>query len=320
MNRISKLFIAAVFILGISSPAAAQDSPLRLGIIGTDSSHSVEFTRILNDSQAKDHVSGALVVAAYRGGNPNLTLSRDRIEGFTHTLQTRWKLPFVSHITDLCSKVDGLLLLSVDAGSRLKELREAAACNKPIFIDKPLADTLPHAIAIAAFLKEHHVRWFSTSALRFGHQTSIGKIMGADVWGPGALGDAPALDLAWYGIHSIEALYSFMGPGVATVTRVHTSDSDLITATWSDGRIGTLRLIRPDSIFGATLFGRDRSVTQTLEVDYGPLLSAIVHFMNTGQPPVSNKETLEIFQFMDAAQRSADQRGVPIRLTNRQQY
>ena len=48
----------------------ANPANLRLGIIGTDSTHAVEFTRILNDESAPDHVMGARIVAAYRGGNP----------------------------------------------------------------------------------------------------------------------------------------------------------------------------------------------------------------------------------------------------------
>jgi len=37
-------------------------------------------------------------------------------------------------------------------------------------------------------------------------------------------------------------------------------------------------------------------------------------FFETGQPPVPNRETLEIFAFMDAAQRSKDEGGKPMRL------
>ena len=43
---------------------------LRLGIIGTDTSHATAFTKILNDSAAPDHVPGARVIAAYKGANP----------------------------------------------------------------------------------------------------------------------------------------------------------------------------------------------------------------------------------------------------------
>ena len=42
--------------------------------------------------------------------------------------------------------------------------------------------------------------------------------------------------------------------------------------------------------------------------------SEIVKFFQTGKPPVSNAETLEIFAMMDAAQRSKEAGGKPMRL------
>jgi hypothetical protein len=40
----------------------------------------------------------------------------------------------------------------------------------------------------------------------------------------------------------------------------------------------------------------------------------IVRFFQTGKPPVPNEETIEIFEFMDAAQRSKEAGGQPMRL------
>ena len=45
---------------------------IRLGIIGTDTSHTPQFTRILNDDHDPEHVPGARVVAAYKGGSPDI--------------------------------------------------------------------------------------------------------------------------------------------------------------------------------------------------------------------------------------------------------
>ena len=47
---------------------------------------------------------------------------------------------------------------------------------------------------------------------------------------------------------------------------------------------------------------------------YVPLLKQIVRFFQTGTPPVSNAETLEIFAFLDAAQRSKEGGGKPVKL------
>lgn len=310
MNRIVLVPLFALITLALHAQT------LRLGVIGTDSSHAVEFTRILNDGSANDHVAGANVVAAWRGGNPNKALSRDRIAKFSQQLQEAWSIPFVPRIGDLCSKVDGLLLLSVDANLRSKELQEAAACGKPIFIDKPFAATYLDAKVLARYLDARHIAWFSASSLRFGHEQYRGNVVAVDVWGPGELGSDNALDLSWYGIHSIEALYSFLGRGVTSVSRIHTKDTDLLTAVWKDGRVGTLRLIRPNAPFGAMLFSSDGTPqsVERLQAGYSPLLQQIVRFMQTGKSPVPSDETLEIFAFMTAAQKSMQQHGVPISL------
>jgi len=47
---------------------------------------------------------------------------------------------------------------------------------------------------------------------------------------------------------------------------------------------------------------------------YRPLVLEIVKFFQTRRPPVPNEETLEIFAFMDAAQRSKEAGGRPVRL------
>ncbi len=297
--------------------AQAQNSELRLGIIGTDSTHALEFTRILDDAGAIDHVPGARVVAAFRGGNPSIALSRDRIEAISAELQQRWKIPLVIRISDLCPKVDGLLLLSVNAGSRRREFEQAAACGKPIFVDKPLAASLPAAESLAAYAAAHDIRWFSASAMRFVVPTIMpGKARGVDVWGPGALGTDGPLDLSWYGIHSIAILYALLGPGAKSVTRLHTANSDVLTAVWHNGRVGVVHLFRPDFPFGATVFldNKSSSTFNNLPINYAPLLEAILGFMRGGAPPVSAAETLEIFSFMDAAQRSMQHGGIPVRL------
>ncbi len=47
---------------------------------------------------------------------------------------------------------------------------------------------------------------------------------------------------------------------------------------------------------------------------YAPLLREVLQFFKTGKPPVANDETLEIFAFMDAAQRSKEAGGKPTKL------
>ena len=47
---------------------------------------------------------------------------------------------------------------------------------------------------------------------------------------------------------------------------------------------------------------------------YTPLIKDFVKFFESRVPPVSNDETLELFAFLDAAQRSKEAGGRPMRL------
>ena len=309
------------FALLLAFTVTAAPADLRLGFIGTDTSHVTAFTKLLNDSSAPDHVPGARIVAAYKGGSPDLEESRGRIERFTNELRDKWQIKIVDSIEELAQQVDGILLTSVDGRVHLAQARIAIAAHKPLFIDKPLAATLEDAREIARLAKQAGVPWFSSSSLRFGEvgRLRASDLTGAITWGPGPLEEHHHLELAWYAIHPIEALFTILGPGCEEVTRTSTPDADVVVGRWKDGRIGTVRALRPYSDYGAVVFHKGKK-GQTVETaaklndGYAPLLREIVHFFETGKPPVPNDETLEIFAFLDAAQRSKESGGKPTAL------
>jgi Oxidoreductase family, NAD-binding Rossmann fold len=298
--------------------AAACAADLRLGIIGTDTSHVIEFTKVLNDSNSPEHVPGARVVVAFKGGSNEMPESYKRVDRFANELRTRWNIEFVPDIASLCPKVDGIMLESVDGRQHVEQTKQAVACGKPLWIDKPLATSLQAAEEIARVMRESHVPWFSASSLRFSQiatSVKVPKPSGAITWGAGPLGPGD-LDLAWYVIHTIELLYAIMGPGCEEVTRIHTEASDIIVGKWRDGRIGEVRGLRPDLDYGALVFQPKGVVTSppNAEDSYRPLVIEIVRFFETKNPPVPNTETLETIEFMDAATRSMKSNGAPVRL------
>jgi hypothetical protein len=291
---------------------------LRVGIIGTDTSHATAFAKILNDPSAQDHVAGARVVAAYQGGSPDLEESRSRVEKYAAELRDKWQVKIVGTIPELCGQVDALMLNSIDGRVHLAQAREALTCRKPMFIDKPLASTLEDAREIARLAKEAGVPWFSSSSLRFGGVASLRTedLDGAMTWGPGPLEEHHRLDLTWYAIHPIEMLYTLMGQGCEEVTRISTADADVMVGRWKGGRIGTVRALRPYSDYGAVVYrkgakSQKSEVSTKVDGGYAPLVREIVEFFEGGKPPVSNEETLEMFAFMDAAQRSKEDGGKP---------
>ncbi|HTU48804.1 MAG TPA: Gfo/Idh/MocA family oxidoreductase [Bryobacteraceae bacterium] len=286
---------------------------LRLGIIGTDTSHVTAFTHVLNDGNAPNHVAGARVVGAYKGGSPDLEESAKKVDQYASELKEKWGVQFVSSIGDLCPLVDGILLESVDGRPHLAQFREAVRCGKPVFIDKPLASTLADAFAIARLARDSHVPWFSASALRFSPIAEMrsAQVISAIVWAPAPMEPHHQLDLSWYGIHAVEMLYTLFGTGCVEVERMSSANDDVITGRWKDGRLGTVHTQRPYGKYGGVVFLADRTLEARpdIPIDYVPLVQQIVKFMQTGTPAVANEETLEIFEFMDAAQRSVEQGG-----------
>ena len=298
---------------------AAAVAQIRVGIVGTDTSHVPAFTRVLNDPSSPEHIPGARVVAAWKGGSPDVESSRTRVDKFAEEIRTKWNVEIVPDLPALLSKVDAVLLESVDGRAHLEQAKAIIKARKPLFIDKPLASTLEDAREIARLAKEAGVPWFSTSSLRYSPVVAALKSpanTGVMTWGPGPLEEHHKLDLSWYGIHAVEMLYAIMGTGCEEVTRVATPNADVIVGRWRDGRTGTVRVQRPSSGYGAVAFTAKEAVVgdPKARVGYTPMLREIVKFFETRVSPVPAEETLELFAFMDAAQRSKEDGGKPARL------
>jgi hypothetical protein len=306
-----------------SSAPSAQTSEIRLGIIGTDTSHVTAFTKLLNDKNDPNHVPGARVVAAFKGGSPDVEASRTRIDKFAAELKDKWGVQFVDSIEALCERVDAVLLESVDGRPHLEQLRPVFRAKKRVFVDKPLAASYADAREIARLSRESGVPFFSSSSLRFvGDIQAIktnakhGGIHGAFTFGPENL-EPHHPDLFWYGIHAVEMLYTLLGAGCEQVTRVKTETGDTVVGKWADGRIGTMRgLIQGKQDYGAVAFGMKAVLATPVPMtsDYRGLLVEIVKFFQTGVPPVPPDETLEIMAFMEAAELSKIRGGLPVAL------
>jgi predicted dehydrogenase len=313
-------------ILLAALPGAAQtdsSQPVRVGIIGLDTSHVIEFTRIFNNATDPQHVPGVRVVAAFKGGSPDIESSRTRVDGFTSQLRDKWRIEIVDDIPTLCRKVDAVLLESVDGRVHLDQVKPVLAAHKPVFIDKPLAASYRDAREIARLARESGVPWFSSSSLRFWEETQrlknpegVGRIYGYNVYGPDPI-EPHHPDLMWYGIHAVEMLYTLMGPGCESVSRANSEGEDVITGKWQDGRLGVMRGFRKGLYaYGITVFG-DKSILHSGDrpETYRPLLVEVAKFFRSHVAPVQPEETLEIFAFMEAADLSKARGGAAVSLS-----
>ena len=279
---------AVALALGMAAAVTAADAtPLRVGIIGTDTSHVPAFTKSMNDPKASGDLAGVRVVAAYPGGSPDIPSSADRLPKFVEQLRGMG-VEIVDSIDELLKRVDAVCLESVDGRPHLAQARPVIAAGKPLFIDKPMAASLADAMEIFRLAKEKNVPVFSSSSLRFSasfqevrNKTSkFGDVKSCTAWGPYSVEEHHP-DLFWYGIHGVEILYTIMGTGCKTVTR---EAPEKVVGVWADGRNGTYL---GQKGYGADIVGTKESGTTGKFDGYLPLVVEICKFFKTGVPPVS---------------------------------
>ncbi|WP_164100689.1 Gfo/Idh/MocA family protein [Candidatus Laterigemmans baculatus] len=324
MRRFPLRFLtAALLAFGLSQAlfseqaSAQDDKPLRVGIIGLDTSHAIAFTREFNKEPASDEMRNCRVVAAYPQGSLDIPSSVERIPKYTEDIQ-KLGVEIVDSIDELLERVDCVLLETNDGRRHLEQALPVFKAGKPVFIDKPIAASLSDAIAIVRAAEHYKVPMFSASSLRYtdGAQAirsgSLGRVMGCDAYSPASLEETHG-DLFWYGIHGVETLFTCMGTGVQSVSRTTSDDMDVVVGLWDEGRIGTFRGIRGGAKgYGGTAFGSEKIGQIGSYAGYRPLVVEIAKFFQTGEIPIDPRETIEICAFMEAADESKRQGGAPV--------
>jgi predicted dehydrogenase len=325
--RIAIPFLALLGTLAMLStapdaPAGGAKPVIKIGIIGTDTSHVPNFT-----AQFEQRTEWRMkVVAAFKGGSPDLPTSADRVEKFAATIRDKHGVELVDSIPALLAKVDVVLLESVDGRPHLAQVTPVFKAGKPVFIDKPLAAGLDDAREIVRIGRETGTPWFTASSARFNPEVArlratpgVGRVTKVQAsYTLNTIAFHP--DLFFYGIHGIEALYGFMGPGCVSVTRKVDAAArlDETSCTWKDGRVGVYHgLVKgnPEKLPLLRIWG-DKGTVDSAAVDagYTGLLLEIAKFFQTRKAPVDPMESLEVIEFMTAAQLSKERGGAAVTL------
>jgi predicted dehydrogenase len=302
--------------------ANQQDPLIKIGIIGLDTSHSPAFTKLFNAPNPKPELAGFKVVAAYPYGSRDIESSASRIPDYIKQVK-ELGVEITESIEALLEKVDVVLLETNDGKPRLAQARKVIQAKKPFFIDKPVAASFSDIQIIYKEAAENQVPIFSASSLRYmsnaqavRNDGKIGKVLGCDAFSPSTL-EAGHPDLFWYGIHGVEILFTVMGPGCESVSRVNTPGADVVVGKWKDGRIGTFRGMRGGKHeYGGTAFGSDGNLVLGNYEGYEPLAIKIAEFFKSGVSPENQTETLEIYAFMEAADESKRKGGASVMLAS----
>jgi predicted dehydrogenase len=283
--------------------------PLTIGMIGLDTSHCLEFTKLLNEHDHPFHVEGGKIAYAFPFYSEDLPISKDRVQGYTETLRNDHSVKITSSIAETAEASDAILLTAVDGRKHLELFKQLLPYKIPVFIDKPLALSVKEAEELYALAEEHNIPVMSSSSLRYADSFRLvmenqkDEISSIYVHGP--LPIQPLMPgYFWYGIHMIEMVIAAMGPGAKNVTVKTSNEHETVIVEWEDGRHAIIRgEYEWHSRFGVTFHTKNShhhaDITKDTKPFYASLLEQIIHFFQTKESQVPKEETLEVMRLIE---------------------
>ncbi|HEX2951174.1 MAG TPA: Gfo/Idh/MocA family oxidoreductase [Armatimonadota bacterium] len=282
---------------------------IRLAMIGLDTSHTVEFTKLMQSPDCPEelHVDGLHAVRCLRFATPfQQQAGLDDRQAMMEGMGVKVTEDFDEAIDDC----DAIMLEINDPSCHLDYFARVAALGKPIFLDKPIAGTLADAREICALANTHHTRVMSCSNLRYSRALLQAladhphpKVMNAF----GVLGTPPAGEgVIWYGVHSFEMVQRAMGDAFTDVTAIETPDGIISVIEYTDGRQALVELGRSYTCFGGRLQSSDGVKPYVVDGRYlySDLLKAVKLFLQGNDPTATLNDALSVITLMDATCRS----------------
>lgn len=296
--------------LAVALAVGTARAETRVGIIGCDTSHTIAFTKLMNETKP-DFSAGFRVAVAYQWGSKDIVSSTNRYEKYIPQLEAMG-VEMTGSIAELLGKCDVVCLETCDGREHLAQALEVFKSGKRVFIDKPIAHDYANARKIYEAGRACGATYFSSSALRYADAQQdcragkYGKIAGCEYFAPSPVEEQGTHSrYTWYGIHGFEPIMTVMGTGVASVRTIPCDGLDVIVMKWKDGRVATLRAAAKSWQYGGyAIPAKGKPVALGGYEGYEKLLRQIVAFFKTGVVPVPNEETLELFAVMDAAEQS----------------
>ena len=285
-------------------------NPVKVAMIGLDTSHCVEFARRMQDPECPytQVVDGLETVTCLRFKTPFVT---DEVLNERQAVLQKLGVRVTTSFEEAVADCEAIMIEINDPTLHLEYVEKCITLGRPIFLDKPLADTIENGRGIIRLVKEHHCKVFSASSLRFApalrkaHAT-IPQPVVCHVFG--AYGMAPAgSSIVWYGVHAFEMLQATLGSG-ATSVEVRKDRLGLSAhVDYADGRRGTVELTAGASSYGGYIMNKLQSCPfvvdgQTL---YTYLLREVEkYFRGTPAPLSLYYDTLAIMALLETAEKS----------------
>ncbi|MEJ5296715.1 MAG: Gfo/Idh/MocA family oxidoreductase [Armatimonadota bacterium] len=285
---------------------------LRIGIVGSENSHTAAFAKILN---VRKTLAGARVVALW-GEEPE----------HTRKVAERCLIPeIVQSPEEMIGKIDAAIVDHRHAKYHVPASTPLVEAGIHVFVDKPFSYTVEEGRELLRLARKKKVIVTSYSCVRYAHgfqrvieaRKRLEPILAADFSGPCNI-ESEHGGVFFYGVHQCEMMVGALGPGAESVTfHRGTGNSHLATVMYADGGpCVTLHLMQGyQGGFGWGFYGEKGSLHGRL--DYRGLylrgLEAYLRMIKTGKNDLTPEEMLTPVAVLSAIDRSmASGRSEPV--------
>ncbi|NLO82197.1 MAG: Gfo/Idh/MocA family oxidoreductase [Clostridiales bacterium] len=291
---------------------------IRVALIGLDTSHSVEFPRRMQapDCPEQLRVEGLRAVSCLRFETP---FTNKQVLDERQKQLEAWGIRVTEDFDEAVADCDAIMLEINDPAYHLEYFKKCTGLNKPIFIDKPLADNYENGKAIYDMAKENGIKVISSSALRFSQNLvdACNKVeRPTNMYCYGPLGIPPVgSGIIWYGVHCFEMLERAMGLGAVSVDVKKDNAGAVAVVEYPDKRRGIVELTVGAYTYGGTLRAENNNVSYIVDnfMFYTEELREVCQFFRTGEASFSLDDALEVMNLLDAADKSYET-GRPVKL------
>jgi predicted dehydrogenase len=289
---------------------------LRLSAIGLETTHGYIYPAMLNGyepqqfrANSPEHVWSIFPTGGERSveGDVRVVACYDPDPGLARQVADACLIERVCPtLADALKDVDGVLILSGDAGAHRGLATPALEAGLTTFVDKPFTRTQADAEALAELAEQYNAPLFCTSALRFAPQTvALRERMAQSVGTPLAAHSIGTGDYESYAVHSLEILFGLWGGGV---TQVHGSGQpgfETAQLDYADGRRAVWQVCQRMAwqfhlaVYGTA--GMDAAFVEFTDryTIFRETAARMVEFAQQRTSPVPVHETIEIVRLLE---------------------
>ena len=272
----------------------------KVGIIGSENSHALAFSKIFNLSGRYDDIQ---VVAVW--GEDMAASEKIKAECGVEIVRPEAMLGLV----------DAVMVTSRNGALHPGYARPFIEAGKPAFIDKPIANDGREAEALIGLAFERHVPVMGGSSLKLvagtlkskafaDEQKAKGELIGGYVFAPVSM-DNPYGGFYFYAAHLVETALTIFGYDPAAVTAVRSKSGISCVLEYADFSVS---LGFTDGVYnyGATVLGRTGADMRLITLDdaYDREVEHFAAMLRTGQVPQSAHDIVKPVHVLNAIERS----------------